>query len=356
MVKVLGIETSCDDTSICLLEGVVSGNERVQIHFFEQFSHAEFLANWGGVVPEIAARNHLDKLVPLLQKNFQHCPIAIPHIDAIAVTTHPGLLGPLLTGLNAAKTLALIYQLPLISINHLYAHLEAVHIDQKVSYPYLGLLVSGGHSIFFLVHSAQQFQVLGHTIDDAAGEAFDKGGRLLGLPYPSGQLIDELAKHGDESKYAFPIGLESSGNCQLSFSGLKTSLKQFLARHPQFRESILQGDYSREVKDLLASYQSAILRALALKLRHAIRVGGDDLPIVVGGGVACNRRLRQLFQTEFSDHPLHFVSLPFCTDNAAMIAHLGLRNWQNRTPFPQCLILDAQSKFISSIPTRNNQL
>ena len=275
-------------------------------------------------------------------------------VDAIALTTHPGLLGPLLTGLNVAKTLSLIHQLPLISINHLYAHLEAIHIDQEVSYPYLGLLVSGGHSLFFLVHSPNQFQVLGRTLDDAAGEAFDKGGRLLGLPYPSGQMIDELSEGGDEKRYPFPIALKNKGHCNLSFSGVKTSLKQFLTKRPFFRESILRKEYSQEVKDLLASYQGAIVSALALKLHRALdQVDRDELPIVVGGGVACNRRLRELFKEEFSQRPLHFVSPRFCTDNGAMIAHLGLRTWKDRSPFPQCLTLDAQSKFISHAPLEN---
>ena len=326
----------------------------MHLHFFEKFSHAEFLSAWGGVVPEIAARNHLDKLVVLLKKSFENSPTATLPVDAIAVTTHPGLLGPLITGLNVAKTLALIHQLPLISINHLYAHLEAIHLDQEVSYPYVGLLVSGGHSLFFLVHSPQKFQVLGRTLDDAAGEAFDKGGRLLGLPYPSGQMIDDLAQGGDEKRYPFPIALKDKDDCNLSFSGVKTSFRQFLIKHPFFRESVLRKEYSQEVKDLLASYQGAIVGALALKLHRALaQVGGHDLPIVVGGGVACNRRLRELLKKEFSQHPLYFVSPSFCTDNGAMIACLGLRTWKDRTPFPQCLTLDVRSKFISRGPLEN---
>ena len=348
--KILGIETSCDDTSICLLEGEARNLRFRHHYFFQSFSHEQLLAQWGGVVPEIAARGHLDKLAPLLQAEFASCPVSPKQLDAIAVTTHPGLLGPLLTGLNAAKTLALIHQLPLIPVNHLYAHLEAVQMGQSVGYPYLGLLVSGGHSIFFAVHSPRHFQVLGSTIDDAAGEAFDKGGRLLGLPYPAGQLIDQLSQGGDEERYPFPIGLRDGASCQLSFSGLKTSLRQFLLKHPQFREKILAQNYSREVKDLLASYQWAIVRALALKLHRALKQTArwGKIPIVVGGGVACNGRLRRHFQEEFPDSPLFFVLPPLCTDNGAMVAHLGLRNFHQRIPFPQCLSLDARSKFVAA--------
>ncbi|MCY4645119.1 MAG: tRNA (adenosine(37)-N6)-threonylcarbamoyltransferase complex transferase subunit TsaD [Bacteriovoracales bacterium] len=347
MAFILGIETSCDDTSICLLEGDPKGLEVKDLHFFEQFSHEKILAKWGGVVPEIAARNHLEKLGPLLETAFQNAPVAPKDLDAIAVTTHPGLLGPLLTGLSGAKTLALLHRLPLIGVNHLYAHLEAVHLDQRVDYPYLGLLISGGHSLFFLVHSSSRFEVLGTTVDDAAGEAFDKGGRLLGLAYPAGPAIDRLAHGGDESRYPFPIGLKDTPGCELSFSGLKSALRTFLLEHPGLRERTLQKDFSGEIKDLLASYQWAIVKALSLKLHQAIKKVGSSvyLPIVVGGGVACNTRLRGHLQKEFPSDKLHFVSPRFCTDNGAMIAHFGLRRFHERLPFPQCLSLDAGARF-----------
>ena len=316
------------------------------MHFCHHFSQEELLAPWGGVVPEIAARNHLEKLAPLLEKAFEQSPISPGQLDAIAVTTHPGLLGPLLTGLNAAKTLALIHQIPLISVNHLYAHLEAIHLQHSVDYPYLGLLVSGGHSLFFRVDSARDFCILGSTIDDAAGEALDKGGRLLGLPYPSGKYIDKLSRGGNENQYPFPIGLKESKDCRLSFSGVKTFLRQFLEQHPQFRQDILAHKHTQEVRDLLASYQWAIVSALGLKLAQALKLH-PGLPIVVGGGVACNSRLRTHLQEQFGTHPLHFVAPEYCTDNGAMIAHMGLRTFDQCTPFPQCLELDAWGRFSS---------
>ena len=223
--------------------------------------------------------------------------------------------------------------------------------------------MSGGHSLFFLVHSSTHFELLGSTIDDAAGEAFDKGGRLLGLPYPAGKLVDELSRGGDENRYSFPIGLKNSGDCRLSFSGLKTSLGQFLRQNPQFRESVERQRDSRpwppqSLRDLLASYQWAIVQALELKLQCALKRAKEmaknpQLPIVVGGGVACNHRLRQHLRQKFGPQ-LYFVPPRFCTDNGAMIAHLGLRNFPQRIPFPRCLAaLDAQGKFISKALPRD---
>ena len=346
-IHILGIETSCDDTSICLLSGHRKTHEVEHLHFFQHFSHEKFLARWGGVVPELAARNHLDKLAPLLEESFRSSPIPPRELNAIAVTTHPGLLGPLLTGLNAAKTLSLIYRIPLIPVNHLYAHLEAIHLEKTIPYPYLGLLVSGGHSLFFQVNSSRDFQVLGQTIDDAAGEAFDKGGRLLGLGYPCGNTIDQLARGGDEKAYPFPIGLEHSKDARLSFSGVKTSLRQFLEKNPRFHQAIAHKQYTQEVKDLLASYQWAIVKALGIKLSHARKRATDqNLPIVVGGGVACNSRLRSHLKESLTDQNVHFVPPAYCIDNGAMIANLGLRNFSYRTTFPQCLSLDAKGKFL----------
>lgn len=343
---ILGIETSCDDTSICLLSGHEKTKKVKDIHFFKCFSHEEFLAKWGGVVPELAARNHLEKLAPLLEESFSSSPVPLQKLDAIAVTTHPGLLGPLLTGVNAAKTLSLIHQIPIIAINHLYAHLEAIHLVKEISYPYLGLLVSGGHSLFFQVNSPWDFKILGQTIDDAAGEAFDKGGRLLGLSYPCGSVIDQLASCGNENTHSFPIGLEHSRDTRLSFSGLKTSLRHFLEKNPSLSQAATQRPFTQEIKDILASYQWAIVKALALKLRYAIeQTTPKNIPIVVGGGVACNSRLRSHLLEIFTEERVHFVPPKYCTDNGAMIANLGLRNFQHRTLFPQCLNLDAKGVF-----------
>jgi len=325
---ILGIETSCDDTSTCLLTG--DG----EILAWNTFSQEEILKKWGGIVPEIASRNHLAKLVPLMEELFLKAGKDPKDLDLIGVTTHPGLLGPLLTGLNAAKTLSLLFEVPIVAVNHLYAHLEAIHLDKEISYPYLGMVVSGGHSLFMKVNSPLDFEILGSTIDDAAGEAFDKGAKLLGLGYPGGKIIDDLAKEGDPLKYEFPIGLKSSGDANLSFSGVKTSLRNFISTHED----------QKDLNDICASYQHAIVSALELKLRYALKKAGK-MPIVVGGGVACNSYLRKVLGEKYID--VHFVPPKFCTDNGAMVANYARLAKDQAIPFPDCLSLDARGKIIS---------
>jgi N6-L-threonylcarbamoyladenine synthase len=344
---ILGIESSCDDTSIAIIRGETnSGIPEVLAH--QSFSQEAMLSKWGGVVPEIAARNHLAKLAPLLKSVLEEAKIKPSELDSIGVTTHPGLLGPLLTGLNSAKTLAMLYELPINPINHLYAHLEAIHLSKPITYPYLGLLVSGGHSLYFLVESALTFTLLGTTIDDAAGEAFDKGGKLLGLGYPAGRIIDELAQKGNELVHPFPVGLKKSGDANLSYSGLKTSLRDFLVKNPDL--VYRGGEYSTQQFDLCASYQKAIVDALVLKLSFAEKKAFDltgihDLPLVVGGGVACNSYLRTRLQSENSN--CHFVEPKYCTDNGAMIANYALRISDKAISYPDCLYTDARGRFIS---------
>ena len=336
---ILGIETSCDDTSVCILKETDSYPKILALKSFEQI---DLLKKWGGVVPEIAARNHLKKITPLLDEVFKEANLTPKDIDVIGVTTHPGLLGPLLTGLNAAKTLALLYQKPIVPVNHLFAHLEAIHLTQKVQYPYMGLLISGGHSIYFWVESELKFKVMGSTIDDAAGEAFDKGGKLMGLGYPAGKTIDDLAKTGDKSKFDFPIGLKSSADARLSFSGLKTSMRLRLEKNPELLES--------PNPDLCASYQDAIVKALLLKARYAIKsikeqFNVKDFPIVIGGGVACNSAIRSAFTEKHTN--VHIVEPHYCTDNGAMIANYTLRIQEQAIPFPECLELDSRGRFIN---------
>jgi N6-L-threonylcarbamoyladenine synthase len=345
MTKILGIETSCDDTSICIIEET-SGFPKILA--LKSFTQEEILKTWGGVVPEIAARNHLQKITPLLDSAFKEAKIEPQDIDAIGVTTLPGLLGPLLTGLNAAKTLSLIYQKPIIAINHLYAHLEAIHLTQSVSYPYLGLLISGGHTAFMWAENSMSFKILGSTIDDAAGEAFDKGGKLMHLGYPAGKLIDDLAKNGDKKAFDFPIGLRSSADARFSFSGLKTSLRVQIEKDPSLID--------RPNPDLCASYQDAIVRALLLKTRYAIKKVQEefaiqDFPIVLGGGVACNSGIREAFSLKYKT--CLFVEPKFCTDNGAMIANYALRTMNSKIDFPKSLELDSRGRFLDKKDFKN---
>lgn len=328
----LGIETSCDDTSMAIIKDDNGAHELLALTSFDQ---TEELKKWGGVVPEIAARNHLQKIPITLKDVFKKAQIKAQDLNCIGVTTHPGLLGPLLTGINCAKTLALLHQKPILSVNHLFAHLEAIQLTHTISYPYIGLLISGGHSLFVLVEASNKMKILASTIDDAAGEAFDKAGKMLGLPYPAGPIIDKYASLG-EKKYSFPIGLKSSANANLSFSGLKTALQVFLKDKNQLDETLLY--------DLCASYQDAIAKALVLKTKYALQ-NYPKLPLVVGGGVACNSEIRKQLQQKYSN--VYFVAPKYCTDNGAMIANYTRINFQDALSFPECLELDGKSKFIN---------
>jgi N6-L-threonylcarbamoyladenine synthase len=345
---ILGIETSCDDTSIAILKGNPDQlNAKPELLAHQSFSQELMLARWGGVVPEIAARNHLEKISPLLDSALKLAAVHLSQINLVAVTTHPGLLGPLLTGINCAKTIALLQELPIASVNHLYAHLEAIHLTATVEYPYLGLLVSGGHSMYLLVNSPTDFEMIGNTIDDAAGEAFDKGGKLLGLGYPAGRIIDDKAKFGDFKKYSFPVSMLNSGDATLSFSGVKTALRNFIEENPE---------QNYKIEDVCASYQYAIVEALTRKCRVALDMAfaktGRDLPIVVGGGVACNSYLRESLAQKFDN--VNFVSPKFCTDNGAMIANYALRTFSEALPFPECLKLDARNQYVSKSQKLDN--
>ena len=228
-------------------------------------------------------------------------------------------------------------------MNHLFAHLEAIHLTEKVPYPYMGLLVSGGHTVFFWVTGPNKMDVIGNTLDDAAGEAFDKGGKILGVGYPAGKYIDEQAKLGDISKYSFPISYMRDRPGKMSYSGLKTALKVKL-------QKMTPEEIKTELPHLCAGYQEAIVQTLKVKAEEIIekvlhlKVKTFETPIVIGGGVACNSRLRTVMQKNFKN--VHVVSPLFCTDNAAMVA-----NWAARVPellvsFPECLSLDAQSRYV----------
>jgi N6-L-threonylcarbamoyladenine synthase len=336
---ILGVETSCDDTSICILE---VGDKPI-ILSLNSYNQDFLLAKWGGVVPELAARSHVKALPPLLDVCFKEAGIVPEDISEVAVTTHPGLMGSLLTGINLAKTFAMFMELPIIPVNHLYAHLEAIHLTETIPYPYLGLLVSGGHTAFMWVKSPNDMDILGTTLDDAAGEAFDKGGKLLGVGYPAGRILDDLAKTGDKKKFDFPISYLRDRPGKMSYSGLKTSLRVRLQKmNPE--------EIQAELHHLSASYQEAIVQTLRIKTEEIIekilhqKLKSFDTPIVIGGGVACNSRLRTIMQERFKN--VYVVHPMYCTDNAGMVA-----NWAARVPelsvnFPECLQLDARSRFV----------
>lgn len=358
----LAIETSCDDTSIALIKGENPPQTEFEVIFFESFSQEYMLKNWGGVVPEIAARNHLEKIFPLLNNALNTAHISFKDINLIAVTQGPGLLGPLLTGINTAKALSLTYKIPVIGINHLFAHLEAIHFDQKVNYPYLGCVISGGHTFFSLVEGPNQWIFLGSTIDDALGEALDKGGKLMGLPYPAGKYMDHMAQWGNAKKYAFTKGMSfDKQSCKVSYSGIKNALRVLLEKDPQIINSSPK-DYenfypkSQIFYDLISSYMNAcfdtliqkipIAHFMASKINSAV---SKETPLVFGGGVAQSKYLKNKIQTiGFKNY---FVSPMLCTDNALMIATLAWKNVSEQIPYPTSLTIDAFSRYID----RKNQ-
>jgi len=311
-MKVLGIETSCDETAASVVEDgrrVLSDVVSTQIDIHRR---------WGGVVPELASRNHVVQLMPVVDEALTRAGIAPGDLDGLAVTSGPGLVGALLVGVQAAKALALAWGKPLVRVNHLEGHLVAAFLaEDPPEFPYLGLVVSGGHTSLYVAEGFGRYRLLGQTRDDAAGEAFDKGAKLLGLPYPGGIAIDHLAREGDPRAIRFPKANVKGGPLEFSFSGLKTALLHHVKRH-----GVPQG---RALADLCASYQEAIVSALVQKLFRAARTLQLDR-VVISGGVAANSRLRQAVAERAAEYEGLKVLIPavrLCTDNAAMIAVAG---------------------------------
>jgi len=311
-MKVLGIETSCDETAAAVVE---DGRRALSDVIATQI---EIHRRWGGVVPELASRNHVVQVMPVIDEALTRAGVSPADLDAVAVTSGPGLVGALLVGVQAAKALALAWEKPLVRVNHLEGHLVAAFLSETPpSFPYLGLVVSGGHTSLYAARGFGDYRLLGATRDDAAGEAFDKGAKLLGLPYPGGVAIDRLAKEGDRDALRFPKAIVRGADLDFSFSGLKTALLHHVKKH-----GVPEG---KGLADLCASYQEAIVRALVEKaFRAARRLQFDRL--VLSGGVAANSRLRVAVAEKAAEYEGMSVFLPavrLCTDNAAMIAVAG---------------------------------
>ena len=311
-MRVLGIETSCDETAAAVVEDgrralsdVVS--TQIEIH-----------RRWGGVVPELASRNHVVQVMPVVDEALRRAGVEPRALDGIAVTSGPGLVGALLVGVQVAKSLALAWDLPLAPVNHLEGHLLAIFLsDEPPPFPFLGLVVSGGHTSLYVAEAFGRYRLLGQTRDDAAGEAFDKGAKLLGLPYPGGVAIDRLARDGDAAAVRFPKAIVKGGPLEFSFSGLKTALLHHVRKH-----GVPEG---QGLADLCASYQEAIVGALAAKLFRAARELQLER-VVLSGGVAANGRLRAVVAERAASYEGMRAYLPaprLCTDNAAMIAVAG---------------------------------
>lgn len=316
----LGIESSCDDTGAAVVstEGQVLSNIVVD----QSVLHVAF----GGVVPEIAARAHAEKLDLAVEQALAEANLSLSQIDKIAVTAGPGLIGGVLSGVMLARGLATGLSKPLIGVNHLAGHALTPRLTDNVAFPYLLLLVSGGHCQLVIVHAADRFQRLGGTIDDAPGEAFDKTARLLGLPQPGGPAVEAEAKQGDPKRFTFPRPLLDRPGCDMSFSGLKTALRRE-------RDQLVEaqgGLHTQDRADLCAGFQAAVADVMIEKSRRAIAEYLQPCPanpcIAVAGGVAANTAIRDGLQTLADQHGLSFVAPPLalCTDNAAMIAWAGI--------------------------------
>ena len=309
---VLGLETSCDETAAAVLKDgdtILSNiiNDQIDIH-----------SEYGGIVPELAGRSHNERVHRVIKESLQKADLHLRDIDLIAVTMGPGLIGSLLVGLNTAKGLSYGLRKPMVGVNHLEGHILAIYLQKKVKFPFIALVVSGGHTELYRVSGFGQYKLLGRTRDDAAGESFDKVGKMLGLPYPGGPAIEKLARNGNGNSHKFPRAYLEKGSLDFSFSGLKTSVRTFL-NHRQQDSSITVTD-----EDISACFQDAVLEVLVDKLIAACK--REKLSrIVVTGGVASNGALREAVKKEAQcwGFQSFFPDPIFCTDNAAMIACAG---------------------------------
>jgi N6-L-threonylcarbamoyladenine synthase len=307
---ILGVETSCDETSAA----IISGKKVLSNIVSSQQVHEQF----GGVVPELASRAHIRLITPIVEKSFKESKISKDQLSGIAVTYGPGLVGALLVGLNFCKGLALSLNVPFIGINHIEGHIYGNFLSNPgITFPHLTLIVSGGHTQLVLMEKHLSYKIVGKTRDDAVGEAFDKGAKLLGLPYPGGPMIDDHAKSGDPAFYKFPRAFLKDDNFDFSYSGLKTALLVYLKDKT---DEFIQSNFS----NICASYQAAAVDVLIIKtLKSALTYNVKSVGIV--GGVAANSLLRKKLAVEVTQNNMDFFlpDFQFCTDNAAMIARAG---------------------------------
>ncbi len=315
---VLGIETSCDETAAAVV------NDRREVLADVVLSQQAQHRPYGGIVPEIAARSHLDHLDRLIGEAMATAGVGFGALDAVAATAGPGLIGGLVVGVTTAKAIAAVAGLPFLAINHLEGHALSVRLVQEVAFPYLVLLVSGGHCQLLVAENVGRYRRLGTTLDDAVGEAFDKVAKLIGLGYPGGPALERLAEAGDPERFRLPRPMLGRPGCDFSFAGLKTAVRHLVAR--------LSGDGLRERDraDIAASFQAAVADTLEDRTRHAIRLARESHPglatLVVAGGVAANRALRERLRQAAARDGLALVAPPpaLCTDNGAMIAWAGV--------------------------------
>lgn len=320
-MKILGIDTSCDETAAAVVEdgrNVLSNVVASQIK-----EHQEY----GGIVPELASRKHIEAINFIVNKALNDANVTFDDIEAIAVTNRPGLIGALLVGIAAAKSLAYCHDLPLLGINHIEGHIYANYmVHNSLTFPHICLTVSGGHTLLVEVHERWKYKVLGTTQDDAAGEVYDKVAKYLGLGFPGGRIIDELAQKGNPTAIDFPRPMLRSGDYQFSFSGIKTSVRYFVEKAEQ------DGTFDRgeiSIEDIAASFQAAVVEVLVSKTVHAARTT-DARTITLTGGVAANSELRASLKSaaEEINGDVFYPPINLCTDNGAMIAGIAYEKYQ----------------------------
>jgi N6-L-threonylcarbamoyladenine synthase len=317
---VLGIESSCDETAAAVVDNgrVIRSN----VVASQVATHAPF----GGVVPELASREHLDRIGVVVETALREAKVSLTKIDGIAVTQGPGLIGSLLVGISFAKSIAMAIDKPVVGVNHIEGHIYSVVFENPpVEYPAIALIVSGGHTTLFFIPEEGKYAVLGRTRDDAAGEAYDKVAKLLGLGYPGGPVIDRLAKSGDgtAAELVFTLPRMNSPNLDFSFSGLKTAVLRYV-RENQIEPLANHANPNKEIIDLVASFQDKVVRSLVERLRVAVQ-RHHPRTIIIAGGVACNSALRSRTVAEDFGAPIYYPNPVLTTDNAAMIAAAGYR-------------------------------
>lgn len=335
----LAVETSCDDSSVAIVDS--TGYVKVQVSADQNDSHQPF----GGVVPEVASRNHTQKLLPLIDEALEKAGLKPQDIDCLSVTNRPGLVGSLLVGLVTVKTLSLVWEKPFVGVNHLEGHILAPWLkdDQhsstplEDSLPALILTVSGGHTQLYYFDQVGKYKILGHTLDDAAGEALDKFAKELGLGFPGGAQLDKWARKGDPTKYSFSQGLVHQG-LDFSFSGTKASALRLL-------QSLSAEEIENSIADLCASFEKSVGDVLMIKLKRALQSHPDIKTVAVSGGVSANTYLRQSAQSfaQAENVELLLPPLRYCTDNAAMIGYAGLLRFLNGESSEQDLPPSAKS-------------
>lgn len=321
---VLGIETSCDETSAAVVDdkrGLLSNVVLTQLKEHEKY---------GGVVPEIAARSHLNYIDDIIKQALEEAKVSFKDLSCVCATGGPGLIGGVMIGVMNAKAISLAHKIPFVAVNHLEGHALMARLTNDVKFPYLLMLTSGGHCQILIVEGIGKYKQLGATIDDAAGEAFDKTAKIMGLGYPGGPKIEQSAKLGNENRFAFPKPLANKNNCDFSFSGLKTAVRLQVEKLVSEEQTLKEQD----VNDISASLQKTIADVMVLKLQKAIDIFKEEFPegkdLVVSGGVAANQYIRDAISKLAEENDMTFSAPPIkqCTDNGAMIAWAGMERFK----------------------------